>query len=313
MQANNNPLPTTALRYGGAFDSSTGVLYCGHNAGFFSNCTVTLWNIAEAQRKSPCKVARIDFSRAFSSYRNQHQQTNETDLYPLFFAQNSMEAIAPGSKLHEIKHHSLYRFIDYKQFNPWIKGLFDLSGPVRVIEEQLARQYHIDFSKTIAVVYRGTDKGIEVEIARPEAYLDQARALLQKNPGFRVLIQTDEAIVRDLFVKTLGQQCFFIQEMPVSTTGAVVHDLDEQALRMDRSEFGVMLVAVTHLLSRCAYVVNHTGNMALWICLFRGNANGVVQFDEAGGLVNFLSAEFYFRQCRKILRKVAKKLGLRRR
>jgi hypothetical protein len=33
--------------------------------------------------------------------------------------------------------------------------------------------------------------------------------------------------------------------------------------------------------------------MALWICLYRGNGKRVVQFDEAGALVDFSSPRFY--------------------
>jgi hypothetical protein len=302
--------PLQPLRYGGALDTQTSVLYCGHNAGFFSNCSVVLWNLADIQRKQLPLPQRIDFSRAFSSYRNATQREQGTDLYPLFFAADARVTLPAGPALPDVKHHGLYRWLDYKTYTPWMQRYFAPSPHVQAIAAQLMQKYGIDLAKTIAVVYRGTDKGIEVRLASPAAYLEQARKLLRRHPGYRLLIQTDELAVRTMFTQTLGPDCFFIAEMPVSGGGAVVHDLDDQALSMDRSEFGCTLIAVTHLISQCALIVNHTGNMALWICLYRGHAGGLVQFDEAGSLVDLTSPGFYLRKLGWFVGKVKRKLGL---
>jgi len=299
-----------SLRYGGTLDIKSSVLYCGHNAGFFSNCSVALWNLAEIQRKQLPLPQRIDFSRAFSSYRNKAQEEQHTDLYPIFFAPDTRITLPRDRALPDIKHHGLYRFLDYKTYTPWVKRYFSLSAQAQGLEATLIQKYQIDFARTIAVVYRGTDKGIEVQLASPDAYLVQARRLLRQHPGYRVLIQTDELAVRSKFTEALGEACFFIAEMPVSSSGAVVHDLDDDALLMDRSEFGCMLTAVTHLLSQCALVVNHTGNMALWICLFRGHAQGLWQFDDTGGLVDLISPHFYMRKLASFTGRVKRKLGL---
>jgi len=192
-----------------------------------------------------------------------------------------------------------------------VQRYFTPSPHVQAIEAHLIQKYDIDLARTIAVIYRGTDKGIEVRLASPGAYLAQAQKLLRQHPGYRVLIQTDELAVRTMFTQALGPACFFIAEMPVSGGGAVVHDLDDQALSMDRSEFGCTLIAVTHLLSQCALIVNHTGNMALWICLYRGHSKGLVQFDEAGSLVDLASPGFYLRKLGWFAGKVKSKLGRR--
>jgi hypothetical protein len=71
-----------------------------------------------------------------------------------------------------------------------------------------------------------------------------------------------------------------------------------------------MVVAVWNLLSRAAFIVNHTGNMALWICLWRGHTRGVIQFDDEGGVVNFVDPRFYWRRVRLLTRKAARRLGL---
>ena len=42
--------------------------------------------------------------------------------------------------------------------------------------------------------------------------------------------------------------------------------------------------AALRCVSECKYVVNHTGNVAFFMNLYRGNTNNVIQFNEAGRL-----------------------------
>jgi hypothetical protein len=95
--------------------------------------------------------------------------------------------------------------------------------------------------------------------------------------------------------------------MPVSTTGRVVHDLDDATLGISRCEFGLLLVAVAHLLSKADLVINHTGNMALWIALWRGHARGLYQFDSAGHWVDFANPAFYARRLTHLGRRAGRR------
>lgn len=273
-----------ALSWRGQYDPAARTLYCGHSAGFFSSCCVTLWNLQETQQAGQAPPDRIDFSQAFASFRNPEQLQRKTDLYPLFFRPDLARALV--GRLPRVDHHGIYRFLDYVRINPAMARYFRPSERAELLRDDLRRKYRIDPATTLAVVYRGTDKGTEVRVAPPEAYLAQARKLLIRNPGFRVWIQTDERAVRSLFCREFGERCFYLDEMPVSSDGRVMHEQNDDTLQMDRSDFGVRLIAVTSLLAQCAVVVNHTGNMGLWLCLFRGHARGVWQFDDEGRVIN---------------------------
>jgi hypothetical protein len=227
---------------------------------------------------------RVDFSGGFASFRDAAQLTQKVDLYPLFF--QSAPGAPPQARLPFVDHHGLYAFLDYGRINPVLQHYFRPSARALEIQASLLEKYRIDLARTVAVVYRGTDKSAEVRIAKPDAYLRLARQLLIRHPEHRLWIQTDEREVRDLFCESFGERCFYLNEMPVSTDGRVVHEQDDGILTMPRSDFGVLLVAVNHLLAQCDLVVNHTGNMALWLCLFRGHARGVWQFDDEGRAVN---------------------------
>jgi hypothetical protein len=304
----STPSGSLLLSHTGRYEFRDGTLFCGHQSGFFSTCSVTLWNLAEVLERTGEMPRRIDFSRAFRWFRNAQQTRDESDLYPLFFSPGPIDATRGLTRLPRVRYHGLYCWIDYRRFSLVMRRYFQPSDKARTFQSKWIARYDIDPAKTIAVVYRGTDKSTELTLASPRAYVDQARQILERHPDFRVLIQTDEVAVRDLFVEEFGSRCFFIEDMPVSRQGIVVHELDDASLQRDRGEFGVMLVAVTELLSRVAFVVNHTGNLALWVCLWRGHSRGVVQFDSTGGLVNFGSVGFYLRQGRHLAHRAWRRL-----
>jgi hypothetical protein len=298
-----------ALSWKGAYDRSERTLFVHHSSGFFSNCCVTLWNLREIQLAGEPLPLRIDYSGSFEFFRNAEQQAQRTDLYPLFF-RPAVERAVPAVRLPFVEHHGQYAFLDYRRINPVIQRYFKPSAHALDIQARLKLRYRIDPARTLAVVYRGTDKKVELLQATPEAYLRLARRLLMQNPGYRLWIQTDERAVRDLFCEAFGERCFYLREMPVSSDGRVVHEQDDQALSMPRSEFGVQLVAVTHLLAQCDLVINHTGNMALWLCLFRGHGRGVWQFDDEGRAVNPQRPGAWFGAARRFWIKAVRRVRL---
>ena len=310
MVSRHASMPSDDLRLGhqGSYNLHDGTLFCSFQSGFFSTCSVTLWHIAEVLKRTGEMPERIDFSRAFRWFRNAQQTSDASDMYPLFFSPGAIDATRGLTWLPRVRYHGLYCWIDYRRFKPVMQRYFQPSEKARAFQSKWIARYDIDPAKTIAVVYRGTDKSTELALASPLAYVDQARTILERHPDFRILIQTDELAVRDLFIEAFGPRCFFIEDMPVSRHGVVVHELDDASLQRDRGEFGVMLVAVTELLSRAAFVVNHTGNLALWVCLWRGHSRGVVQFDSTGGLVDFGNIGFYLRQGRHLANRAWRRL-----
>ena len=39
-------------------------------------------------------------------------------------------------------------------------------------------------------------------------------------------------------------------------------------------------LAVMQLISKCKYLINHSGNVARWLILYRGNTNNTIQYYE---------------------------------
>jgi len=258
-------------------------IFCTWNHGFFSNCSVTmqgLINLWEAQ----IKPDEVNFSLGFSHFKSNDSLVNNHDIYPFFFSRAPDNDKAEFSAAPQLEHHGIYRKQNFSIYKSITKAYFNPNSIVKNIEKNLCDYYDIDFSKTIGVCYRGTDKHTEVDLATPEEYLKLTKAILSIYPDLRVLIQTDQKQVAELFKDSLGDRCFYFKEMPLTSGGHVLHRKDEDFLGISKSEFGQRIVAVTRILSNCEFVINHTGNMAYWICIYRGNVRNVFQFDEKGSL-----------------------------
>jgi hypothetical protein len=267
------------------FNLENETLYCGWNAGFFSNCTIALRSLIDLLNRG-ITPRKVDFSSGFQNYKTKDQIDEKVDLYPYYFSIDTEQKIPISRTFYKPFTHGIYKNLDYDSFTPFLQKYFELSNHILDIQNMLVEKYKFDPMKTISVVYRGTDKHQEVKLASPQLYLVKAEALLKQNSDFKILIQTDQKQVRDLFLHHFKEQCVSFEEMCVTEGKIVPHLLDENSLGLNRFEFGKMVLAVTHLISKCKFIVNHTGNMALWTCLFRGNATNMFQFDRKGNLVS---------------------------
>ena len=166
----------------------------------------------------------------------------------------------------------------------YLISLLSLSIIIRERKKFLIEKYNINPEKTISVLYRGTDKGSEVRLSPPENYLKVVVDLLEKNPDFKVLLQTDQTQVIHFFNNELGNNLITFQETPSTTSNRVIWSLMEEHGN-DSIDWSKWFDAALTCVSECKYLVNHTGNVAFFANLYRGNINNVYQFNEQGVLV----------------------------
>jgi len=178
------------------------------------------------------------------------------------------------------KQFDLY---DFEYYNPIVKRFFTPSDVVLERKNMLMDKYEIDPDKTISVLYRGTDKGTELALAHPQDYLIVTQRLLQKNPDFKVLLQTDQTQVIQMFVEALGDKVVFFEETPSTTSNSVIWNLMEKN-GADSIEWSQWFDAALRCVSDCRYMINHTGNVAFFANLYRGSLDGVYQFNELGAI-----------------------------
>ena len=226
--------------------------------------------------------ARLDFTYGFRSYWDDE---SPIDSYPRFFLDNHsasatlQQRVSQKTKFRCPDHHGIYELLPYGSLNLIMQRYFQPSARVQSTAEKLLEKYAIDINQLVSICYRGTDKGTEVRLADPEEYIAAAKSIVK--PGMKVLIQTDQLQVREQMLKSIPGS-FYFEEMPVTSGTKVIHQLATEDLGQSRMQFSDHLLAVSWILSQSQTLVTHSGNMALWICLFRGHNRGIIQFDKNG-------------------------------
>ena len=254
--------------------------YWHHDSyGFSWTFTCTLGMIFNA-RLLGVSIDQINYSLCLREFKD---DVNEDTYGWLFEAQPRRRADQP-EPWPSFERHGVYASFPLAVLNSYADLYFRPHSRVREYAGQLAVQYGLDLSNTIVLLYRGTDKAIEVAPATPASYTSVAHALMAREPGLRVLCQTDQAQARDAILGSIPDAVWF-SELPVTEGNQAIHQLDvAKEFSVTKSELALRLLAMTWLVAQAKHVVTHTGNLGGWVAIYRGRAEGLYQFCEDGRL-----------------------------
>src|SRR5208282_1292466 len=241
--------------------------------GLFSNCTVTLWALTSKYPSD--RFVRVNWPGQ-GIWRNSDQAGK--NLFDLYFEQNTKADTRQLSHLPPIDSEGVYSALSFDRLTPYMQNYFVPSNAVRKKQEELVSKYNIDYEKTVALWYRGTDKWIQLSPIPPRYYLLETLRLLANDPDLRVLVQTDQEQVRDMCMSNFEKRAFYFDELPVTSSVIGVHHIPAESRGVSNFQFGITLLAVANIIARCRYVVMSTGNLGLWACLYRGTAKNTAQF-----------------------------------
>jgi hypothetical protein len=239
------------------------------DAGFFSHFSTSLLDLC--QIRAPVK--QIKSQEAFKDFTD----LGVEDPWSIFLNQPTgkrVRSTVSRSELRELLHHSIYRDLPFSGFAPFLVEYFSPSDRVLEKKEFFLEKYSIDPLRTIAVNLRGTDKSIEVPTPPLRNYINLAREELARNPGFRMLAMSDQRQYLDAFVAEFGSDVIVFEELPSTTSNIVLH---KQLSGADKAMFGINLLASVLILASARSLITHTGNVAFWTALYRGNADGLIQ------------------------------------
>lgn len=255
-------------------------LYCLWNCGFYSN-EFQVFNSLLVLLRHGIVPERIDYSLGYRHFKKDPNQ----DIYSDFHKINDkidlnlfVDIPLPDSNKCQF---DLYRFDVYNQIRD---RFFNPSDIILERKNILINKYKFDPQKTISVLYRGTDKGTELRLGSPTEYLKVVKNILKDNPNFKVLLQTDQTQVIQYFYDQLGDVLITFEETPSTTSNKVIWSLMEQSSR-DSIDWSQWFDAALRCVADCKYLVNHTGNVAFFANLYRGNVDQVYQFNENGVLI----------------------------
>ena len=173
-------------------------------------------------------------------------------------------------KNYHFDHHSDFHDIYETHLGAtWVKALFSAyftpHQSIVDLADLFDLKYHISSTPTIAVCYRGTDKHTEVQPTPISTYFQEVNKQMSLIADANILIQTDQAQVREQFFLEYGNRCKYIEELPATYGDKVLH-LDH-ALCGDRNLFARKLYAMCLVISRCPVLITHTGNVGFFLAL----------------------------------------------
>ncbi len=259
-------------------------LECLWNQGFYSNMTQTFSSLLILLHYG-IEPERISYEHGFEHFKTNPRE----DIFPYFHLPIQSNVQVPLNKRIHVPSANVVKQqrvnYDFESYSLVLKKFFTPSISVANKIQILTEKYTIEPAQTIAVLYRGTDKHTEVKLASREKYLGVVRALLEKHPDCRVLLQTDDGPVLDYCMTELGEKAFHFDETPTTHENRVVWSLMSKYDKGNILEWAQWFDAALRIVSCCKYVVNHTGNVALFQNLYRGSLEGVFQFDEYGELM----------------------------
>ena len=270
------------------------VLKTTWNSGFFSCCTAKLRNILEFHHNNKI-LPNVDSSEQWELYKDDGidniQQWwggtvnvfNQNDITHRFFKNKEVFDFEPQDFSDSIVYPQVcnddqyinYHKINYDYSNKITDIYFDLSDEIIKIKKSLIKKYKIKTSKLIAVCYRGNDKSLETNLPTYDTMIEKIEEIKNKFPDHQILIQTDEAEFCEASIGSFPN-CIIIEETKKlnKTTNAVQYTINKG----ERLENAQIFLAVMSIISDSSKVILNSGNVGLWICLFRNNSNNVYQY-----------------------------------
>lgn len=241
-------------------------------SGFFSTCTIILRNII-GYHNGRKVLPKLNITRLWNMYRDVNEDisfrffsTREDNLYiePSYFSTSSDED--------QFSNFSLINF-DYVNF--LISKYFVPSQEVIDIKTTIIQKYDLDTNNLIAICYRGNDKKKETNIPTYDDMLSKLKEIKLMFPNKKVLVQSDEIEFCE-FIQSHYSDAIIISETPKipKSDSAVQYQIPYGQRVISAQNF----LATTLIISECSTVILNSGNVGMWICLFRGNANNIYQY-----------------------------------
>lgn len=247
-----------------------------HNSGFFSCCSVKLTKIVEYINSNKTLPNGVDSSEQFSWYKN-CKNKNKDITFDYF--QNYIN-IPNVNITYPINYHSSHQFInysniDYNCITPLIKKYFSPSHEINIIINNIEKKYNLLYKNICVLFYRGNDKNRETKKCPYHEYLIYINQLLKKNPNLVFLIQSDETEFIEFITNKFPNNSFYfkdeIRHMKKSNSTVDIK------MSSQNYEFSKKYLAITIIMSKCNYIICGSGNCDIWIMLYRGNNNNVIQ------------------------------------
>jgi hypothetical protein len=214
----------------------------------------------------------VDSSQQFAFYKKNANQ----NLMPFLFSEDDMSVSLEKGIIHnDDTQFTVYRDIDLSIIKPYIDSYFIPSKTINDVVSFYETKYNLDYENLCGVSYRGNDKIKETEISSYDFFINKCHELKKENNSIRFLIHTDEKEFLDEF-RRIFPDCIFYDETPTinkNTDTCIMYQLHPE----DRPLNAIYFFASTLTISKCKYLITHSGNIGNWIFYYRNNKENMTQ------------------------------------
>jgi len=256
------------------------VIVRSHTTGFFSTCTVTIYDIVEFLQENKKYPLKIDGRNILSWYKKSDESGS---IFNDYFLENTDEIMAYDyfTDINEyFSEGTEIQFCDfsklrYDMINPIIKNYFSPSKEILENLSNLETKYTHDFENICVLFYRGNDKSREMLLCSYEEMYKIALEIKSKNSKIMFLLQSDETeFIEYMTLKFPDCSFYFKDEIRHINKSNTTVDIVYRNLN---NQFSKYYLSITLYMSKCRYIVCESGNCSLWIMLFRNNSDGLFQ------------------------------------
>jgi hypothetical protein len=253
------------------------MLKVSQNAGFFSCCTVRLSEIINFYNDRHI-LPIVDSYDLFELYKLDVKDDISTIFFKNSEEQESFEIVKKitFNDSGEENQFSNYKNLNYDILLPFVKKYFTLTSTIIKRQNKLINKYSLDLSNTCAVFYRGNDKIIETTQPSYDEFINKVKEYKNNNPNVKLLLQTDERELLDRFMNEFPETINFKEIPTINKTMTTV----AKHFKNDSNKLKIVkyFLASINILSKCKNVISTSGNCEMWIALFRGNGEGIIQY-----------------------------------
>ena len=272
--------------------SDGNIITVTHSSGFFSCCSIRLHNIVNYHKHTGTLPEGVDSRQQFKLYNPHWTGNTKRDIaFDYFDDYDNAEDISGG--------HSNYMFSDqwktysslpdnyFTAVNPYMRKYFKPTSDITTLIHEIDNHYKIkeitdSYNNLCTLLHRGNDKAKETPIPKYTDYISHAKRVMKLNPDVRFLLQSDETEFIETLSNEFPDNSFHLKDH-IRTINSHCTSVDlKDTTVYDNYKFSKLYLAITLMMSKSKYIICGTGNCSIWVMLYRGHANNVIQFDRAG-------------------------------
>jgi len=267
-------------------DDDTMIYTIKRGSGLFSNLSVAIFYIMKFKKEHflPKNISLFLTEYGDCDFYLDLFKPNNTEIDFNDISENEVNDFFNYCRVNLMGIGSSISHFNFKIFNKIINKYFTFSDKCDIMLNQIKDKHNIDFSNTVFLWARKTDKTTEMQIPKVETYLELIENYKLNN--FDIILQTDDLNVLNEF-KNSNLKFKTLEEIPYSQDSNGFHnnlnfkhndESFEQLYNMSKVEYLQKLLCLAKISAMCKYSITYPGCLTTFIPILNGSFENKLSF-----------------------------------